>query len=423
MRTDTPAGYRLCDIDESALPEFRKVDELAFAITPDPEVQRLVPFTVPLDRCRAVRAEDGQMVAVHGSYPFTLPVPGDEVPTAGLTWVGVRADHRRRGLLSAMIRDHLDRSTARGEVVSILFAAETAIYGRFGYGSAAQNLRLTLPRGATLRDVPGSAELRVRFGDVDPQVHGPVVTAVEARAAAGRPGRVQRTLPAMLAELLADPPQWRRGSEPLRAVTVHTADGEARAYALLRREPKWDEGIASGAVRVLAADAIDAPARHRLWSFLTDLDLTGSVRTPMLPVDDPLLSMLIDIRGARPVLSDNIWLRLLDVPAALAARRYQADLDLVLRVTDEQRPACGGTWRLTTTDADAAGTRTARVAATDAEPDLVLGTRDLAAAYLGGTPLTALADAGLAQAADPAVLRRAAAAFGWPLAPVCTIDF
>jgi predicted acetyltransferase len=418
--TDAPQGYRQLTVPEDRLPEFRAIDDLAFAETPDPATLAAVPFTVPLDRVRGIETEAGELVAVHGSYAFTLPVPGGEVPCAGLTWVGVRPDHRRRGLLSAMIRSHLDRSIARGEVVSALFAAEPGIYGRFGFGSASDNLRLTVPRGARLRDVPGSADLTVRFESLDGEQHRDLVDAVQIAAGGGRPGWIRRSNDAQRTAAVADPPAWRSGGEAARLVTVRDAQGEPRAYAILRRTEKWPDNNPEYTVAVNKSAAVDAAAAHRLWSFLLDLDLVSTLTTGMLPVDDPLLGMLVDVRRTVPKVTDNLWVRLLDLPAALAGRRYAAPLDVTLAVTDALLPANAGTWRLVTGEVGADGTYPARVeAAPGTDADLRLDVRELGAVYLGGRSLAALAGAGQVEARTPAALHAASAAFGWPVAPVC----
>ncbi|GIG35769.1 GNAT family N-acetyltransferase [Cellulomonas pakistanensis] len=425
MTTTTAAGYRLLELTADRVEEFRAVDAMAFAEPArDAALDADVPFAVPLDRAVAVETDagdgPGEIVAVHGSYAFTLPTPGGEVPCAGLTWVGVRPDHRRRGLLHRMIRAHLDRSLGRGEPVSALFAAEPGIYGRFGYGSAADHVRMTLPRGAALRDVPGSADLTVRFATLDPAAHEGLVDDVYSAAGEGRPGWIRRGSDALRRIAVADPPAWRNGGEPARIVTVRDAGGDARAFAIVRRTQTWADGGAEYPVQVRLAAAADAAAAHRLWSVLLDLDLTSTVTTGMLPVDDPLLALLVDTRRPVPKLTDNLWVRLLDVPAALAGRRYAAPLDVVLGVRDALLPGNDGAWRLVTGEAGADGTYGARVEpAAGAEPDLALDVRELGAAYLGGRSLAALAAVGQVTAARPDALHRAATAFGWPVAPVC----
>ncbi|WP_448061204.1 GNAT family N-acetyltransferase [Cellulomonas hominis] len=418
-----PTGYRVVEVPESRKPELVEIDQIAFSYEPDAETRAQVPLGLDWDRTVGVETDAGELVAVHASYPFTLPVPGGEVPCAGLTWVGVRPDHRRRRLLSSMIAAHVDRSLARGEVVSALFAAEPGIYGRFGYGSASDNVRLTLRRGAALRDVEGSADLGVRFVTADRAAHLDLVQRLHVAAGAGRPGWITRPTPDLRVTALADPPAWREGGEPLRLATVHGPDGEPRAYALLRRKDVWTERGAEFTVTVREAAALDAASAHRLWSFLLDLDLTSTVRTPMLAVDDPLLHQLVDVRRGVAVTSDNLWVRLLDVPAALAARRYSAPLDVVLDVRDERVPANAGSWRLVT-GAQSGGAWAARVkrAEPGAPADVHLDVRELGALYLGGRSLVAQAAAGLVTG-SAAALQATAAAFTWPVAPLCSWVF
>jgi len=349
-------------------------------------------------------------------------VPGASVPCAGLTWVGARPDHRRHGLLTAMIATHFTRALGRGEPVSALFAAEPAIYGRFGYGSAASDLRLTLPRGAALRDVPGSAELTVRFETVDVQAHGSIVDTVHAAAGRGRPGWITRDTAQLSARHLVDPPALRAGAEPLRIVTVRSGD-DVRGYALLRRKDTWCERGPEYTVDVREVATIDAAAAHRLWSFVLDLDLTATVSGPKLAVDDPLMHLLVDPRKVVPRLVDNLWIRVLDVPTALTGRRYSARVDVVLDVTDTRIPANAGRWRLTTHDVDEHGAWTATCERTQDPADITLDVRELGALYLGSGSLTALASAGLVTAVRPDRLAEASTALAWPVAPVCSWVF
>ncbi|HEX5333878.1 MAG TPA: GNAT family N-acetyltransferase [Cellulomonas sp.] len=420
--TTAPAGYRIVQVPESRKDEFQQVDQLAFAFEPDAETSAQVPLTLDWSRTMAVETQDGTLAAVHSSFPFTLPVPGAEVPCAGLTWVGARPDHRRRGLLSAMIDTHFARAVDRGEPVSALFAAEPAIYGRFGYGSAADNLRLVVPRGAALRDVPGSDELTIRFEPLDRAVHVPLVQAVHAAAGQGRPGWIRRDTSLLQERQLADPPAWREGGEPLRVVTVLAGD-TPRAYALLRRKEVWGDGGARSKVLVREVAALDAASAHRLWSVLLDLDLTATVETGMLAVDDELLHLLVDARTTIPKVTDNLWVRLLDVPAALSARRYCAPVDVVLDVVDARLPANDGRWRLVTGTQQPDGTWDAQVTSTNAPADLTADVRELAATYLGGRSLAALARAGLVTEQHAGAVQAASGAFAWPVAPVCSWVF
>ncbi|QTE30454.1 GNAT family N-acetyltransferase [Pengzhenrongella sicca] len=418
-----PAGYRPVDLPAARRADVLAVDRSAFPASPIPD--DAAPFPVPLDWTRTTGLEhaDGTLAAIHSSYPFSLPVPGAVTACAGLTWVGVRPDHRRRGLLTAMIASHFDRSLARGEAVSALFAAEPAIYGRFGYGSAADDLHVTLGRGAALRPVPGSADLTLRLERMTAAAHGELVHRVHGRAGAGRPGWLERTTAPLQAAFLADPPSSRDGAEEQQIVTVRSGD-DVRGYALLRRKEAWVDFSPQGVVRVAELVAVDPAATHRLWSFVLDLDLMSTIESPKLAADDVLLSLLVNVRVTRPRIADNVWIRLLDVPTALAARRYAAPLDAVFEVTDALLPANAGRWRVRTGTGgtDVVGFP-AEVTPSTEPADLTVDVRELGAAYLGGRSLTAFAAAGLVTEHRPGALASATTAFGWPVAPLCSWTF
>ena len=432
--TTPPAGYRLVSAKDRQV-EFLDVDRMAFGMASDPEVEAMVPITLDWDRALGLEDATGRLAGVHASFPFSMPVPGAAVPTSGLTWVGVRPDHRRRGLLGSMIDAHFERSLSRGEPVSALFAAEAGIYGRFGYGSAADELKMTLSRRAALRDVAGSADLAVRLDPLDPEAHGDLVERVHRAAGQGRPGWITRDTDVLRRRQLVDPPAWRRGGEPLRIATVtgpgpegmgtgtgtRTGTSEVRGYALFRRTEKWEDGRPRSTVTIRELSAVDAAAAHRLWTFLLDLDLTVTVETPALAVDDPLTHLLVDPRDAVSRVHDNVWVRLLDLPAALSARRYAAPVDVVLEVTDQRLPRNAGRWRLRTTGADGTGTYAAEVTTgAGSDADVTVDVRELGAAYLGGRSLTAMGTAGLAVEHRTGALGATSTAFAWPLAPVCS---
>jgi len=412
-----PEGYRAVQLDETRSAEVLDVDSWAFASDDPAEEAAQALAALPWDRAAGIEGPDGTLVAFHASFPFSLPVPGGSVPTAGLTSVGVHPAHRRKGLLSEMVRDHLKRSRERGEVASALFAAEQAIYGRFGYGRAAFDLRMTIPRGAALRPVAGASGLTVRMERIDVARHGDLVETVHLAAGVGRPGWVARSSTALQEHHLRLAESRRQGSERLKILIVD--DGATPvAYALFSRKGEWTAQGPRGIVHVREAVAVSPAAAHRLWSTLIDLDLMATVETWLQPVDDALLQLLVDSRAADPRIVDNLWVRILDLPVALAARRYPSPVDVVLEVTDALLPENAGRWRLT------GGPDGAAVeAAPHAEPDLSLDIRELGAAYLGGVSLAALATAGLVVPSRPGTLGPVAAAFSWPLAPVCTWIF
>ncbi|HEY3340294.1 MAG TPA: GNAT family N-acetyltransferase, partial [Propionicimonas sp.] len=385
-----PESFDLVPLTRDRLPDVLELDMWAFPTGDSIEDMLAVPSPLSWDRTFGVVEADHpeRLVALHASYPFSsCPVPGGRVRAAGLTWVGVHPQWRRRGLLSAMIDAHFAHCREWGEPVSLLTASEPAIYGRFGYGLATRRLHLTMKRGAALRPVKGAEQVSVRFETASIARHGGLVGRLHA--AVDRPGWVTRETPQLATMWLTDAPVFRAGREVER-IAVAERGGETVGYALFRRKSTWGDAGPEGTVGVQEVVATDPAVAHALWSRLLDLDLMTEVTSGMLADDDPLLSLLVDLRAARVTVKDNVWCRIIDLPAALAARQYQAGLDVVLDVRDARLPDNTGHWRVT-----AEAFRGGRVARTDAEADLALDIRELGAAYLGGTTLVELAGAGL----------------------------
>jgi predicted acetyltransferase len=422
-----PAGYAFRQLAPDDLRAALTLDGWAFPTSKDVDTLADEPSPLSWDRAVGVVHVNGpELVGMHASYPFArFPVPGGTVPVAGLTWVSVHPAHRRRGLLTAMIDEHFARSSRRGEPVSALFAAEPAIYGRFGYGKAADDLRVTIPRGAVLRDVPGASDHTVRIETSDHARHAALVEDLHERAGAdvggsglNRPGWVGRETPELQRYFWADTPLRRDGREPERIVIVEH-DGEPRGYTTFRRRLDWELQGPRGHVSGGEVVALDAAAARALWDVLLDLDLTDDVHPFMIPTDDVVAGWLVDRRKATPTLFDNLWVRILDVPAALAGRQYAADVDVVLEVRDARLAANDGRWRLRAS----AFADDARVTRTDDDADASLDVRELGAAYLGGETLVAMAGAGLVAGHGPGALARASAAFAWPVAPCSSWSF
>lgn len=412
-----PLGTQLVELTTpDRLEEVLRLD--AWAFPTDVAVSDLLPLATPIPwgRTWAVETGDGELAAMYGAYSLAqFPVPGARVAGAWLTWVGVHPGWRRRGILSGFMRHHFADCRARGEAISGLNAAEAAIYGRFGYGQASAQVSLTVPRGAQLREVPGSAELTVELREWDPDRDGPEVAALHAGYAAqpagvGRPGWVTWETPELRRYVDQDAPALRGGLEAQRLLIVRDASGEARGYARFRRKGDWQRNVPDGTVQLRDCVGLDAAATHRLWSVLLDLDLMARVSAGPIPIDDPVLSLLVNARAAAPTTEDLQWVRIIDVQRALAERRYAAPIDVVLDVTDGHIPENAGRWRVV-----ANAFEHAEVTRTDAAAELTLDIRELGAAHLGSTSLAALAQAGLVAVA-PEVVARAAAAWAWPVA-------
>ncbi|MDQ2625330.1 MAG: GNAT family N-acetyltransferase [Actinomycetota bacterium] len=406
------AGYRLVDVPFERREDITSVNTWAFPSSTTPEQREKLVWPLNFSRTRGVETDDGELVAFHASYEFAdHPVPGARIPISGLTWVGVHPSHRRRGLLRAMIDDHFARSLARGEAVSALWAAEMAIYGRFGYGLAAQSVSLKIPRGASLRAVPGADDVRVRLEEMSSEKHATLMR--DLMASVDRPGWTHRSTPELEAGGLQDPEFWRDGFESMR-VAVAERDGEVVGFARFRRKLDWNAEGPAGRVEVRQYVAKDPAVTRALWGVLLDLDLMATIEVGTLPVDDPLMALLVNWPAAQPRLAENLWTRLLDVPVALASRRYAAPVDVILEVTDALLPANAGRWRLE------GGLEGATVTRTDDAAHLALDVRELGSLFLGGIPLAQLVGAGLVTELEPGAAFRASAAFGWPVSPTAS---
>ncbi len=415
-----PLGFSQIPLNEASKRALIELDTWAFPACQDVDDLASWPFPLDLERTRAW-SPDGQAapIAMHTSYAFAqFPVPGATVAAAGLSWVGVHPQYRRRGLLRAMIGTHFDDCARRGEALSVLTASEPGIYGRFGYGLASRVVGVQIPRGAELRQVAGADQVDVRFERFDEAVHGPVVARLHrhiATATPNRPGWVTRDTDALRSSFGYDPQALRGGFEERRIMIAGRED--ATGYALFRRKLDWSGAGAQGVAKVEELAATDAASRAALWSRLLDLDLIKTVTARLLPIDDPLLQLLVDPRAAEPQVSDNLWVRLVDVPSALVARHYAAPLDLAIRVNDHLLPHNSRCWRLR-----------ARPFSDDihvepaAQASVELDIADLGALYLGGTSAASLAAAGLITG-DAAAIAQLSAAFGWGLQPASSWIF
>ncbi|GAB3348563.1 GNAT family N-acetyltransferase [Modestobacter lapidis] len=369
-----------------------------------------------LDRSLALFDGD-QVVSTAGIYSRELTVPGAVVPAAGITWVTVAPTHRRQGVLTAIMRRQLDElHEQEREPVAALWAAESSIYGRFGYAPASW-------RGGWT----GTAErLRLR-ADVDCGTGRVRLVELEEfrPAAAAVHERVRRFVPGDLARddrwwdrLLRDDPDQRAGGSARRHVLHTEADGEITGFATYRVRPGWtDGGEPDGTLHVGEVRAQTPAGYAALWRYLLGIDLVRTVRAHMAPADDPLRFLLADPRAWHAQPSDALWVRLVDVGRALSARRYPARIDLVVEVRDRFCDWNDGRWHLWGHPAGAFCDRT------DRDPDIVLGIEELSAVYLGGVSLATLQAAGRVTEVSPGAVTLASTALSWPVSPWCPEEF
>ncbi|WP_411136125.1 GNAT family N-acetyltransferase [Streptomyces sp. C10] len=401
---DARVTTELRDIPESDLDQALDLVYLAFHLKIADKTRTY--HREMLRACSRIGAyDDGRLSGVAGAHRLTLSVPGGQLPCAALDFVSVAPTHRRRGVLTSMMDELWRRCGAEGRPVSCLWASESGIYGRFGFGAATESHRIEIDssRPLALRVTPDGRPLRL----IDP-ADAPAVLAP----------RYDATLPQRAGRFTRDAAWWRdhvldldgaRGGDDRDGfgavrVVVLGASGEVPAgYAVYRTRGAGEER--PGAVLVEELEAEGAPAAAALWSYLASIDLTSTVRIQARPADDPLLYLVADrdqvrVTGQEPAM----WIRLVDVRAALTARSWAAPVDLVVDLRDTALPVNAGRFRLT------AGPEGATWLPTGEAPDLSLDVRELASCYLGGTPLRRFVHAGLATEHTPGAVRRLDAA-------------
>jgi len=428
--TESAAGaprptYPIRPITPDEFDSYQLVDQHGFNAGPMTEdVRRLVMSRFEFDRSLAA-FDGGTPIGITAIYSFRLSVPGSELlPAAGVTWVSVLPTYRRRGVLSSIMRRQLEDIRGRGEPLAVLWASEAAIYSRFGYGSASWQLRFTIRRGegALAASVVADRGLVLRLAD--PPDALAELAKVYDTVLAGRPGLFVRN-ESWWQRTIYDPPEDRHGASPLRCVLAEDDSGP-RGYALYSAvEPDGGEPfLPADVLTVRELMAVDPAASATLWTDLLSRDLTGEFRARLRPVDDPLLHQLADPRRARPQPADGLWVRMIDVPAALAGRRYSCPVDAVIEVRDDILPANAGRWRLTTASgADAGAGLPASCVRVSSAADVELDVTQLGATYLGGTRLGTLAEAGLVTELRPGAVRQLSAAMSWDPAPWCPTIF
>jgi predicted acetyltransferase len=380
------------------LPGYLAQAGLAFNSEPVPrELLEARSAAVERERTLAV-FEDGAMVGTAGIESMLLGVPGGRLPAAGIGRITVAPTHRRRGILTDIMRRQLLDVRERGEAVAALFASEGAIYGRFGFGVATyeSHLRIARHRNA-FRVATDLAGLRmVTLAEVMETVLALVDRTVETQ-----PGAVRRS--DAIFRYYVRAAQAPGGGEAQVVVRA-----ERDGFVVYERDVHLSiPSLDGGSLRVIWLVADNPEAYAALWRYCLDHDLVDEVVAPARSVDEPLRHLLADPRALETRVWDGLWLRLVDVERALAARAYAAGGSVRLAVEDAFCPWNAGTYEV-------GGEGIRRVAA---EPDLVLGAEALAACYLGGSRFATLARAGRVEERRPGAAALADGLFAAPRAP------
>ena len=366
-----------------------------------------------LDFDRLIGAFDGaKRVGTAAAYTFRLTVPGGEVGAAGITGVGVRPDYRRRGILRQMMDWLLEDARKRGEPVAVLTASEAAIYQRFGFGQASTASSFTLDAALAEFGEPVRSRRRERRSAWSTRTrrrsYSPRSTTASGRGSRERSIGSSRNGGCRSSPTPSGCDAAARASSTSRCIEV---DGEPRGYAIYRIEHNWGPTGPASTMNVLEVTGVDPAAEQALWQWLLSMDLVRTIVGRRGPVPHPLQHWLLEPRRMSLTITDGLWLRILDLPEALSARRYVGSGSLVLDVTDDMFESNAGRWQL---DIDAGR---AEVTRTTAAPDLELDVATLAAAYLGGFRFVDLGVAGRVRECQPGVLQTADALFTPPRAP------
>lgn len=374
----------------------------------EPDEEGAEHFARNIELARMHAAWDGEaIVGGAGAFSFGLTVPGGaEVPTAGVTVVGVAPTHRRRGVLTAMMRAQLDDAHGRGEPLALLWSSEPGIYGRFGYGMASLAGEIELPREHNRFAVPFERRGSVRTVETEEalELFPPIYDAVRRET----PGMLARSRSWWEHRKLHDDPKWRRGGGPLSLVVLEL-EGAPAGYAAYRIHAGWENGINSGHVKVLDAFGTTPEATAEIWRFLLDLDWIAKVKTSFVPADHPLVFLLAEPRYLGLRLADALWCRLVDVEAALTARTYASDDAIVFELRDASCPWNEGRWRL----------EGGHPEPTEGPAEIALDVSALGSVYLGGFTFGELARGLRIEELVPGAVERADAIFATSRLPWC----
>jgi predicted acetyltransferase len=396
--------------------ELLKISEIAFGEDLSDDMIARVERVADKERWWAPFDGD-RIVGTCGVFTMSMTVPGGELPTGGVTFVTVLPSHRRRGLMSGMMRLMIDDCHRRGEPLAALWAAEGAIYQRFGFGMATASVNLEADVRAIryTRDWPREGSCRLLPVGEGRELVAPIYGA----ARAGRAGFFART-PDWWVGVLPFVDKDARGGEARRLV-VYETDSGPEAYAVYKTKPDWSVRGPGGTLTVEEAVGSTVRGTREIWRYLLEVDLIRTLKTTRLPADHPLFALVSEPRRLGTTMGDGLWLRIVDVVSALQGRKYgidgRASGTLTLELRDEYCPWNAGRWTIAADDGQA------RVSRTDSEAEVSLDANDLASLFIGGSTATALAVAGRVAELHPGGLSAADCFFATALQPWSPQEF
>jgi predicted acetyltransferase len=398
--------YPIRSISADELPAFEEVLALAFHEGGIDEHLQDDQLIAEPDRWFAA-TDDGRMVGTAGACTTWLTVPGPRsLQAPGVTAVSVLPSHRRRGINTRLMGTLLDQASERGEPLAYLWASESSIYGRFGYGIASFCAELEVPTERS--EFVDGVEIVGRVRALPREQALPLMRPVYEVAAAARPGMI--AIDDRWWTVLSRP-RKKDEDEPVFFAVHEDPGGVPDGYATYRVKHEWPHGVASNQLTVESLIAASPAATAALWRHLLDIDLVATVKAWGRPADEEILSLVREPRRLKFTVSDGLWVRLIDIPDSLTGRSYSSDGRLVVDVRDAFRPRTSGRYELVVEGGEG------KCATTDSEPDLACGVAVLGAVYLGGSSFRRLARIGQVRELTDNALARADSMFAWDPSP------
>jgi predicted acetyltransferase len=394
-------------ITEDTYPGFVTNMERTFGFDYNPEEDTLKPL---LELDRAFGHFDGdRVVSTVAAYSLEMSVPGSVVKCGGTTVITVSPTHRRRGLLTEMMGGHLDDIKEHEEPIAALWASESEIYGRFGYGRATTTAEITVHRRGQPLSRHAPQPRQVRLVDIDQAKE--LIPPFHDRFRISQPGMFKRWPAWWEARVFSDFQSRRAGFTAARWVVVE-GDSGIEGYAKYRTKSGPSDDGHSGTEMVITDLFAETPeAWASLWSNLLSHDLVAKFTARLRSPEDPIFDLLSGPRRAQAEVNDGLWVRVMDVPAALTSRQYESKFTGVIEVRDPMGLA-GGTFQL---EASPDGSE---CKPTSGDPAISMEIEDLGAVYMGGGGFRRLARSGRITGSDE-TLKGADLAFGWDPMPWC----
>jgi len=402
-----PIEYR--PINETQLSGFFAAEATAYTWEPNADNEEAMRET--FDFKRSLAAFDGRLFVGGACYfDMELSVPGGSVPAAPVTYVFVTPSHRRQGIVTELMHRQLNQMHGEGIVVAALHAAESSIYGRFGYGSAAPTEVIEIEKSFAKFTRPIAPEGSFRI--LEDREALTAFPRIYEEHRERTPGLLTRNQPWWRLRLRKS---GRKEGSPGWVKVVYERDGQNRGYVIYSADHNWQDSLPQNKLNVIELIANDDEAYSAIWSYLFNVDLVKDI-SAYSGINPPLWWMLADQRRLSRRTRDGLWIRLVDVETALNERVYSVDGSLKIKVEDDFCPWNTGTYLIESTDSVSHCERV------DGEPDIVTSSAALASCYLGANDFHTLANSGLAEELTSGSLALASAMFKWNVSPMTSVS-